>query len=142
MKRNTHAIVPEQRFRVTQGEDQLSCYTFNTRTAKHLFCRTCGVCPFYRPRSNPDGYAGRPARLRCLLGRRPGACAAPRATLSRPLPALLLTSCASILTLHMPAVTVHCITSPTVTSLTVRQIKGSDWEAAVEAGGIRQLSKS
>ena len=59
MKRNTHAIIPEQRFRVTQGEGELSCYTFGTQTAKHLFCRTCGVCPFYRPRSNPDGYAGR-----------------------------------------------------------------------------------
>ena len=35
----------------------MSEYTFNTRTAKHTFCRICGVVPFYRPRSNPDGYA-------------------------------------------------------------------------------------
>lgn len=27
-------------------------------TAKHLFCKRCGICAFYRPRSNPDGYAG------------------------------------------------------------------------------------
>lgn len=25
--------------------------------AQHLFCRACGVVPFYRPRSNPDGWA-------------------------------------------------------------------------------------
>lgn len=25
--------------------------------AQHMFCRICGVQPFYRPRSNPDGWA-------------------------------------------------------------------------------------
>ena len=58
MKRNTHVFVPEARFRLVAGHDRLSCYTFNTHTARHLFCRRCGVCAFYRPRSNPDGYAG------------------------------------------------------------------------------------
>ena len=28
---------------------------FNTGVAKHTFCRTCGIKPFYVPRSNPDG---------------------------------------------------------------------------------------
>ena len=40
-----------------------------------------------------------------------------------------------------PAVTVHCITSPTVASVRVRQIRGSDWEAAVAASGIAALTK-
>ena len=57
MKRNVHFVVPSQCLRITQGEDRLSEYTFNTRVAKHLFCKICGVVPFYRPRSNPDGYA-------------------------------------------------------------------------------------
>lgn len=43
-----------------QGQDDLTYYTFNTHQAKHLFCNTCGVQSFYRPRSNPDGYGVMP----------------------------------------------------------------------------------
>jgi hypothetical protein len=50
-----HLIVPLSRFRILQGEDALTTYTFNTGVAQHLFCRTCGIKPFYVPRSNPDG---------------------------------------------------------------------------------------
>jgi hypothetical protein len=58
-----HVIVPENRFRVTSGADSLSTYTFNTGTAEHLFCSTCGIKSFYRPRSNPDGWS---VNARCL----------------------------------------------------------------------------
>ena len=58
-----HLIVPEDRFRLVAGEDQLTTYTFNTGVAKHLFCRRCGVKPFYRPRSNPDGWS---VNARCI----------------------------------------------------------------------------
>ncbi|KAE9045573.1 hypothetical protein PR003_g3381 [Phytophthora rubi] len=57
MKRNAHAIVPKSRFRLLQGQDMLTLYTFNTHQAQHLFCKRCGVQAFYIPRSNPDGYA-------------------------------------------------------------------------------------
>ncbi len=58
-----HVIVPDARFRITRGEEHLSEYRFNTGTARHLFCQTCGVKPFYVPRSNPDGWS---VNLRCL----------------------------------------------------------------------------
>jgi hypothetical protein len=58
-----HLIVPEQRFRLVQGGDGLTTYTFNTGVARHLFCAKCGVKSFYRPRSNPDGWS---VNARCL----------------------------------------------------------------------------
>lgn len=58
-----HLIVPRERFRLLRGEDQLSSYSFNTGTARHLFCRVCGIKSFYVPRSHPDGVS---VNLRCL----------------------------------------------------------------------------
>jgi hypothetical protein len=58
-----HLIVPRTRFRLLSGAEALSEYRFNTGTARHLFCRHCGVKSFYVPRSNPDGYS---VNLRCL----------------------------------------------------------------------------
>ncbi|MGJ8693114.1 MAG: GFA family protein [Thalassotalea sp.] len=50
-----HLIIPLTKFKLLTGENQLSTYTFNSGIAKHTFCRTCGIKPFYIPRSNPDG---------------------------------------------------------------------------------------
>lgn len=50
-----HLIVPASRFRLLQGADTLTEYTFGTGVAKHRFCRVCGVKAFYVPRSHPDG---------------------------------------------------------------------------------------
>ena len=58
-----HLIVPESRFRLLQGEGALIRYRFNTGVAEHLFCSTCGIKSFYRPRSNPDGWS---VNARCL----------------------------------------------------------------------------
>jgi hypothetical protein len=58
-----HLIVPASCFRLTQGREQLTTYTFNTGVAKHTFCKVCGVKVFYVPRSNPDGFS---VNVRCL----------------------------------------------------------------------------
>jgi len=58
-----HLIVPESTFRLLSGEEALQTYSFNTGVAKHTFCRTCGIKPFYTPRSNPDGVD---VNVRCL----------------------------------------------------------------------------
>ncbi|OWF55119.1 centromere protein V-like [Mizuhopecten yessoensis] len=55
-KQNRHFIVPESKFKLLQGAESITTYTFNTHQAKHMFCRVCGVQSFYKPRSNPDGY--------------------------------------------------------------------------------------
>ena len=60
-----HIIVPREQFRLQTDRSELSTYTFNTGQAKHHFCRTCGMHPFYIPRSHPDGVD---VNLRCLDG--------------------------------------------------------------------------
>ena len=58
-----HLIVPKDRFRLLGGSDALTTYTFNTHTAKHLFCSACGIKSFYVPRSHPDGFS---VNARCI----------------------------------------------------------------------------
>jgi hypothetical protein len=58
-----HLIVPEDSFKLLQGSESLTSYTFNTGTAKHLFCSVCGVKSFYKPRSHPEGIS---VNVHCL----------------------------------------------------------------------------
>jgi hypothetical protein len=58
-----HLIVGKEAFEVVSGAADLTTYTFNTGVAKHMFCRTCGIHPFYTPRSHPDGVD---VNVRCL----------------------------------------------------------------------------
>jgi len=58
-----HLIVPKARFRLLQGEESLTVYSFNTGVAKHFFCKVCGIKSFYVPRSDPDGVS---VNARCL----------------------------------------------------------------------------
>jgi hypothetical protein len=55
--------VPKSRFKLLSGSEDLTTYQFNTGTAKHLFCSTCGIKSFYVPRSHPDGFS---VNARCL----------------------------------------------------------------------------
>lgn len=56
-------IAPAEHFVLLQGEENLSTYRFNTKTAEHRFCKTCGIHPFSRPRSHPGSYD---VNARCL----------------------------------------------------------------------------
>ncbi|KAI3910081.1 hypothetical protein MKW92_015047 [Papaver armeniacum] len=58
MRGNTHFIVPSTQFKlIGDSEKFITTYTFGTHTAKHTFCKICGITSFYTPRSNPDGIA-------------------------------------------------------------------------------------
>ena len=60
-----HLIVPPAQFELVSGKDNLTTYEFNTRTAKHTFCKTCGIHAFYVPRSDPDKID---VNVRCIDG--------------------------------------------------------------------------
>lgn len=61
-----HLIVPPECFTLLQGEESLTTYMFNTRIAKHTFCRVCGIHAFYRPRSHPQDFD---VNVNCLDGK-------------------------------------------------------------------------
>lgn len=52
-----HLIVAATAFKILSGIDALTDYRFGTGTARHLFCRHCGIKSFYVPRSHPDGFS-------------------------------------------------------------------------------------
>ena len=49
--------------RIVEGEADLTLYQFGTKTAKHYFCRHCGVQPFAHPRIDPSLWV---VNLRCV----------------------------------------------------------------------------
>lgn len=60
--------VHESEFELLCGEESLTLYQFHTNTAKHYFCKTCGVYPFHRKRVAPDSYG---INVFCLDGFEP-----------------------------------------------------------------------
>jgi hypothetical protein len=52
-----HLIVEKPDFRLLTDWAALGDYRFNSGTARHLFCTTCGIKSFYVPRSHPDAYS-------------------------------------------------------------------------------------
>jgi len=47
------AGVPIERLKVVRGADLLTLYQWNTGTAKHYFCKVCGIYTHHQRRSNP-----------------------------------------------------------------------------------------
>lgn len=52
-------------FRITEGEDKLAIYRFNTMSAEHHFCTVCGIYTHHKRRSNPDQLG---VNVACLQG--------------------------------------------------------------------------
>jgi hypothetical protein len=52
-------------FRITQGEDKLATYRFNTKTAEHHFCTVCGIYTHHKRRSSPNQLG---VNVACLEG--------------------------------------------------------------------------
>ena len=50
-----HSVTAD-RFRLLAGDDSLTLYQFYTHTAKHYFCKDCGIYTFHRPRIAPEKY--------------------------------------------------------------------------------------
>lgn len=48
--------VHESRFKLLAGVESLTEYQFRTHTARHYFCKVCGIYPFHRKRVTPDHY--------------------------------------------------------------------------------------
>ncbi len=46
--------VQETDLEVVKGAENLSVYSFNTHTAQHYFCKTCGIYTHHRRRSDPS----------------------------------------------------------------------------------------
>ena len=50
------ASVALDRLKVIKGEEELSLYQWNTKTAKHYFCSICGIYTHHQRRSNPNEF--------------------------------------------------------------------------------------
>jgi hypothetical protein len=59
------ASVPLSGVRIAKGADSLTLYQFNTRTAKHYFCKRCGIYTHHQRRSDPTEYG---YNVGCLEG--------------------------------------------------------------------------
>ena len=60
--------VPLDAFRILQGAENLTLYQFNTKTAEHYFCATCGIYTHHRRRSNPNQFG---VNVACIEGVNP-----------------------------------------------------------------------
>ena len=53
------------KLKITQGEDKLSLYQWNSKTAKHYFCSICGIYTHHQRRSDPTEFG---FNVACLEG--------------------------------------------------------------------------
>ncbi|WP_158905098.1 GFA family protein [Burkholderia sp. L27(2015)] len=51
--------------KILRGEEALTAYQFNTRVAKHYFCKHCGIYPFHQTRKDAQLWR---VNIGCLEG--------------------------------------------------------------------------
>ncbi len=56
---------PAENLEIVSGKEELTLYQFNTRVAKHYFCRHCGIYPFHQTRRDPTQWR---VNLGCIEG--------------------------------------------------------------------------
>jgi hypothetical protein len=59
--------VPDAKFRLLSGQENLTDYQFNKKVIHHLFCSTCGVASFARG-EKPNAGPMVAVNVRCLDG--------------------------------------------------------------------------
>ena len=59
------ASVPLAGLQITKGADMLTLYQWNSKTAKHYFCKVCGIYTHHQRRSNPHEFG---FNVACLAG--------------------------------------------------------------------------
>ena len=58
-------LVPADKFKIDVKDDALNFYQFGTKTAKHYFCKHCGIFPFSETERRPGQYV---VNLGCVDG--------------------------------------------------------------------------
>jgi len=58
-------MFPAAALTIVKGEEALTLYQFNTRTARHYFCKHCGIYPFHQTRKDPQQWR---VNIGCLDG--------------------------------------------------------------------------
>ena len=48
------SMVENNKFKIVKGKDNLKMYQFHSNTAKHYFCKDCGIYTHHHPRINPS----------------------------------------------------------------------------------------
>ena len=61
----TPFVVSPELFKIEAADDALGLYQFGAKTAKHYFCKHCGIYPFHETSRMPGHYR---ANLGCIDG--------------------------------------------------------------------------